>query len=296
MILGVDLGNFSVKTSEKIRFISKVSERETFDEKNTFSIDGVKYTIEDGEFVTDWNKSKKENTIPLLYYAIAKSTEDNLNQIVLGLPIQQYKKEKENLKALIENNKIKEIVIENKTRNIFITDVEIAPESAASYYNLDLETKNKIGNKQLLIIDIGGRTSDICLFKDKVIKEVKTIPVGMLNIYQEIIDYVNTEYTESFKLEDGEVILREGLFLNGSYRDISFIKPILLNNFNSIWKEVQLKFNPGLGYVLLTGGGSLTLGKAFKNRIGNNLIISENPLFDNSLGFKKVGEKLWLER
>ena len=296
MILGVDLGNFSVKTSEKIRFISKVSERETFDEKNTFSIDGVKYTIEDGEFVTDWNKSKKENTIPLLYYAIAKSTEDNLNQIVLGLPIQQYKKEKENLKTLIENNKIKEIVIENKTRNIFITDVEIAPESAASYYNLDLETKNKIGNKQLLIIDIGGRTSDICLFKDKVIKEVKTIPVGMLNIYQEIIDYVNTEYTESFKLEDGEVILREGLFLNGSYRDISFIKPILLNNFNSIWKEVQLKFNPGLGYVLLTGGGSLTLGKAFKNRIGNILIISENPLFDNSLGFKKVGETLWLER
>lgn len=296
MILGIDLGNFSVKTSEKIRFISKISERETFDEKNTFSIEGVKYTVEDGEFVTDWNKSKKENTIPLLYYAIAKSTEDNLNQIVLGLPIQQYKKEKENLKTLIENNKIKEVVIENKIRNIFITDVEIAPESAAAYYNLDLETKNKIGNKQLLIIDIGGRTSDICLFKDRTIKEVKTVPVGMLNIYQEIIDYVNTEYTESFKLEDGEVILKEGLFLNGSYRDISFIKPILLNNFNSIWKEVQLKFNPGLGYVLLTGGGSLTLGKAFKNRIGNNLIISENPLFDNSLGFKKVGEKIWLER
>ena len=296
MILGIDLGNFSVKTSEKIRFISKISERETFDEKNTFSIEGVKYTVEDGEFVTDWNKSKKENTIPLLYYAIAKSTEDNLNQIVLGLPIQQYKKEKENLKTLIENNKIKEVVIENKIRNIFITDVEIAPESAAAYYNLDLETKNKIGNKQLLIIDIGGRTSDICLFKDRTIKEVKTVPVGMLNIYQEIIDYVNTEYTESFKLEDGEVILKEGLFLNGSYRDISFIKPILLNNFNSIWKEVQLKFNPGLGYVLLTGGGSLTLEKAFKNRIGNNLIISENPLFDNSLGFKKVGEKLWLER
>lgn len=296
MILGIDLGNFSVKTSEKIRFISKISERETFDEKNTFSIEGVKYTVEDGEFVTDWNKSKKENTIPLLYYAIAKSTEDNLNQIVLGLPIQQYKKEKENLKTLIENNKIKEVVIENKIRNIFITDVEIAPESAAAYYNLDLETKNKIGNKQLLIIDIGGRTSDICLFKDRTIKEVKTVPVGMLNIYQEIIDYVNTEYTESFKLEDGEVILKEGLFLNGSYRDISFIKPILLNNFNSIWKEVQLKFNPGLGYVLLTGGGSLTLGKAFRNRIGNNLIISENPLFDNSLGFKKVGEKLWLER
>lgn len=296
MILGIDLGNFSVKTSEKVRFISKISERETFDDKNTFTIEGVKYTVEDGEFTTDWNKSKKENTIPLLYYSIAKSTEDNLNQVILGLPIQQYKKEKDNLKEMIENNKIKEIVIENKTRNIFITDVEIAPESAAAYYNLDLETKNKIGNKQLIIVDIGGRTTDICLFKDRKIKEVKTVPVGMLNIYQEIIDYINTEYTESFKLEDGEGILKEGLFLNGSHRDISFIKPILLNNFNSIWKEIQLKFNTSLGYILLTGGGSLTLGKAFKNRIGNNLIISKNPLFDNAEGFKKVGESIWQER
>lgn len=295
MIIGVDLGNFSVKTSEKIRFISKISEGENFTEENTFILDNVKYTVGEGEFLTDWNKSKKENTVQMLYYALAKSTTDNFNQVVLGLPIQQYKKEKDTLKNLILDNRGKEITIDNVIRNIFITDIEIAPEGAAAYYNLDLETRKLIGRKQLLIIDIGGRTTDVCLFKDKKIRGVITIPVGILNIYQDIVNYVNTEYIESFKLEEGEVILNEGLFLNGKQQDRSFIKPILLKHFNSIWKEIQLKFNVGFGYVLLTGGGSLILGKAFKNRLKDNLIISKNPIYDNALGFKKVGEALWQE-
>jgi len=295
MIIGVDLGNFSVKTSEKERFISKISEGENFTGENTFILDNGKYTVGEGEFITDWNKSRKENTIQMLYYALGKSTTDDFNQVVLGLPIQQYKKEKDTLKRLIMDNRSKEITIDNETRNIFITDIEVAPEGAAAYYNLDLETKKLIGRKQLLIIDIGGRTTNVCLFKEKKIKEVITIAVGMLNIYQDIVNYVNTEYIESFKLEDGEVILNEGLFLNGKQQDRSFIKPILQRHFNSIWKEIQLKFNTALGYVLLTGGGSLILGKAFKNRLEDNLIISKNPIYDNALGFKKVGEALWLE-
>ena len=145
-------------------------------------------------------------------------------------------------------------------------------------------------------MDIGGRTTDICLFKARAIIDVKTIPTGMLNIYQEIVDHVNTEYVESFKLEDGEQILKDGLLINGVYKDNSFIRTILIKNFNSIWKEIQLKFNTSLGYVLLTGGGSCILKQAFKNRLGDNLLISEEPLFDNALGFKKVGEALWLER
>lgn len=56
-----------------------------------------------------------------------------------------------------------------------------------------------IGNKQLIIIDVGGRSSDIIVFENKVIIDIKTIPIGMLNIYQEIIDYVNSKYTESYK-------------------------------------------------------------------------------------------------
>ncbi len=296
MILGIDLGNFSVKTSEKFSFISKIKEGVSFNEKNNFILDGTNYSIGDGEFSTDWNKSRKENLIPMLFYSIAKCSTEDINQVVIGLPIQQYKAEKEALKSYIEGNRVKEIVVDGIKRNILISDIEIAPEGAAAYYNLSVDIKNKIGKRHLLIIDVGGLTTDICLFKDRSIMDVKTVPVGMLNIYQEIVDHINSKFVQNFKLEDGEDVLRDGLFINGEYKDVSFIKPILIKNFNSIWKEVQLKFNTSTGYVLLTGGGSNVLRQAFKNRLGNNLLVSDNSLFDNALGFKKVGESLWQER
>lgn len=290
MILGVDIGTYSVKTSTKVTFFSKFTQEDSFTEINKMNIGGVDYNIGEGEFSTDWNKSRKDNTLILLYAAIAKSTNDNINQIILGLPVQQYKKNKDAIIELVESNKCANI---NK-RNIIITDITVAPEGASTYYAMDIEVRQMIGNKQLIIIDIGGRTTDIVVFEGKKIIDVKTIPVGMLNIYQEIIDYVNSEYTESLNLEDGEIILKEGLFLGGEAHDISFIKPILERNFNTIFKELQLKYNVNKGYVYLTGGGSLTLKLAFRNRL-KNIVISKDPVFDNAIGFKKVGESLWLE-
>lgn len=291
MIIGVDLGNYAVKTSEKVHFLSKVSEMENFTGDNKVIYNNRAIYIGEGEFSTDWNKSQKESTLPLLFTAIAKSTGDNINQVVIGLPIQQYKANKEDLKELINNNRCACI----NSRRMLITDIEVAPEGASVYYNMSLEAREEIGGKQLIVIDIGGRTSDISVFVTKKIIDVKTIPTGMLNIYQDIIDYINSNYTENFTLEDGEIILREGLFLNGENKDVSFIKPILHKHFNSIYKELQLKFNLNKGYVYLTGGGSNILKLAFKNRL-NNLIVSQEPLYDNAIGFKRVGEQLWLGR
>ncbi|CAI3549227.1 ParM/StbA family protein [Clostridium neonatale] len=291
MILGVDLGNYAVKTSERVHFLSKISGMDNFTEDNKVIYNNKKFYIGEGEFSTDWNKSRKENTLPLLFSAIYKSTNDSLNQVVIGSPIQQYKSCKQELKELIENNKCG--IVNNK--QIIITDIEIAPEGASAYYNIDLDIRNDIGNKQLIITDIGGRTTDISLFSNKKIADIKTIPVGMLNIYQDIIDYINTNYTENFTLEDGETVLKEGLFLNGENKDVSFIKPILHKHFNSIYKDLQLKFNVNKGYMYLTGGGSLSLQYGFRNRL-KNLIISNDPIYDNVIGFKKVGEQLWQER
>lgn len=292
MLIGVDLGNFGVNTSEGDFFYSKISEGSSFTNENKIIYEGKEFQIGEGEFSTDWNKSEKESTLPFLFTALARSSNENFFQVVLGLPIQQYKANKEKLKKYIEENRGKTIIYKGVKREIIISDVIIAPEGAAAYYNLSLEQKSKIGNKPLIIIDIGGRSSDACLFENGKITKVWTIPTGMLNVYQDIINYINTTYTEEFKLEDGEVILKEGLFLRGKQQDIEFIKPILQKHFNSIYKDIQLNFNTSKGYVLLTGGGSITFQKAFKNRL-DNLLISDDPLFDNARGFKKLGVSLW---
>lgn len=291
MILGVDLGSYSVKTSEKISFLSKVSEIDNFSEEGKILYNGNEIYVGEGEFSTDWNKSNKKNTLPLLFYSIYKSTNDEINQVVLGLPIQQYKNNKQQLKNLIENNRVASI----NNKQIIISDIEVAPESASAYYNIENGIRQQIGNKQLAIIDIGGRTTDVSIFEYKKITNVKTMSIGVLNIYQDIIDSINTRYTQNLTLEDGDEILKDGLFLNGENKDISFIKPILQKYFNSMYKELQLKFNLDKGYVFLTGGGSLIFKTAFQNRL-RNLIISEASIWDNALGFKKVGESLWQER
>lgn len=293
MIIGVDLGNYAVKTSEKVHFLSKVIESNGFYIGDEIGYEGKTIIVGEGEFQTDFNKSMKENTLPLLFSALALSSEnDEFFQVVLGLPIQQYKSNKKEMIKYIEDNRSKEITLNGKTRDITITDIEIAPEGASAYYNLSPAAKSNIGSKQLVIVDIGGRTTDVCLFKDRQIKNYKTIPVGMLNVYNDIVTTVNELYTKSFVLEDGEEIVREGLFVDGEYKDVSFIKPILKRHFDSIFKDLQLNFDVSKGYVLLTGGGANIFKNAFKNRL-KNLIVSEDNVFDNVKGFKKVGAYLW---
>lgn len=293
MIIGVDLGNYAVKTSTGVHFLSKFIESNGF-YGNEIIYDGKAIVVGEGEFQTDYKKSMKENTLPLLYSALALSSKDEqCFQVVLGLPIQQYKNNKSELINLIEDNRAKTIEVNGKKRDIFITDVTIAPEGASAYYNLSKENKRSIGKKQLVIVDIGGRTTDVCLFKDKQIKQYKTIPGGMLNIYNNIVSTINEVYSQNFDLEDGEEVLREGLFLDGEDKDVSFIKTILKRQFDSIFKDLQLNFNVDKGYLLLTGGGASTFKKAFRKRL-NNVIVSEDNVFDNVKGFVKVGEQLWL--
>lgn len=293
MIIGVDLGNYAVKTSENLHFLSKVIESNGFYGEKEICFEGKKIIVGEGEFQTDFNKSLKENTLPLLFSALALSHPcEECFEVVLGLPIQQYKNNKQELIDYIKENRCKQIIHKGHTRNITICDVTVAPEGASVYYNLPKDIRHKIDTKQLVIVDIGGRTTDVCLFKNKQIKKYKTIPSGILNVYSDVVNVVNEEYTTNLPLEDAEEIIEKELFINGVARDRGFIKQILKLHFDSIFKELQLNFDISQGYVLLTGGGSNIFKKAFNNRL-NNLIISSDCIFDNVKGFKKIGEKLW---
>ena len=288
MIIGIDIGNHTVNTSTGNSFLAKISEVPDFEENSKVIIDGKDWYAEEGEFSTDWNKADKSNLIELLYYALAQE-KGNMFKIVLGLPAGQYKVDKTRLEERIKANNFKRINYKGKTRDILITDVIIAPEGAAAYYSLSEEHKKKIADKQLIIVDIGGRTTDIILFKDFKIKKVDTIEVGTSNIYQEAIKEINKTYRTNFKLEDGERIIKNGLMINGEVKDIAFIQPILKRNFDSIYKSLQLFGNITDGYIMLTGGGSLLLQKPFKNRL-NNIIMTDKPQWDNVNGFKVLGD------
>ena len=295
MIIGVDLGTYSVKVitqdSKKSTFLSKITQTISYNQEHLIKLNGKEYEIGVGEFTTDWDKAKRENTLQLLFTALYKNSSDNVNKVIVGLPASQYKTNKEKLRDYVMSNRIMNV----NGKDIIIDDCLVCCEGLSVYNSLDSSTQLKIGNNQCVIIDIGGRTTDICIIRNKKIDKIFSIKEGMLNIYSKISDYISKEYTIELTLEEAENVINNGLLVRGKQIDLSFITMLLKDMLNSILKELQLRVGLDVGYIVLAGGGSKNFELAFKNRF-NNIITLKDPKYANVEGYLKEGMYRWQTR
>lgn len=296
MIYAVDFGNYSVKTSTFNRIPSKIAYTSKLKRnKRVLNLDNQTYYLGEGEYTTDWNKAQKETLLPLLFGALAEENQ-TVYQLVLGLPVGQYKANRDSLRNYILQNKYKDITYNNRSKKIIIDDVIVAAEGVTVFHNIPDNIKIEIGNRDIVVVDIGGGSTDISLLKgnskEREVEDYSTIPTAMFKIYRDLIKAINERFTQNFRLEDAEDILNEGLFLYGQNQDLSFVVPIIKNHFNSILQEINLIAKADSGFIYLTGGGALMLKKPFQNRF-KNLILSNNPLYDNVCGYLKEGENQW---
>jgi plasmid segregation protein ParM len=296
-IVAIDTGSYSYKTSSGVLIPAKITEEEIlFNDNHVLELDGKIFTLGIGEYNTNYSKIEKDNFIPLLLGAIALSTEDTDVKIVVGAPVAHYKSTKDTIKEIINGYNQSSFKINGIYRNLYINEIEVFPEGIASFYALNEEYRNSM-TKDLIIIDIGGRTTDIAIFKKvgnkRIIVNPQSLPVGMLNIYSDVVRAINSKYPRLKKeLEDAENILRNGLEIYGEKQDLSFIKPIINKHIDKIFKELNINYPIETEDSLLTGGGAYLLKGLFKKRIPN-IIVPENSLFTNAYGLKKVGESLW---
>ena len=286
---GIDVGNYSLKEFPSTNIKSLVSTEENIlESKIHLEYDGITYFIGEGHFETELNKSSKANFMPLLLTGIAlNSTKENVyQQVVCGLPINQYKVNKEAVEELVLSKKIREIKFNGQARKIIITDFKVYPEGIGAYYSLNT-------NDDVIIVDIGGRTTDIAYIVDKKLKGSSTIAVGTLNIYKDIADRLNSLYSLDLDVLMSERILSKGYFeIDGTRTDLGFITEILKKNFTKINDDLSMKFPARTEKIILVGGGYKLFEKAFKNRY-NNSYIADNPLFANTIGFRKVADMSW---
>ena len=287
MILGIDVGNYSLKSNTGINVKSLVSKEENILGSGlVLEMDDNKFVIGEGNFETELNKSSKENFLPLLYTGIALSSEDDFNSVVCGLPINQYKDNYKYLEDLISKNKIKKLKLNGKERTIVIENFKVYPEGIGAYYNLNI-------NEDVILIDIGGRTTDIAYIADNKHQKSSTVAVGTLNIYKSIADTVNSKYSLDLALKDIDRIIDRGnLTIDGEKLNLNFITEILKTNFMKIKEDLDFKFNVRTEKIILVGGGSKLFGKAFMNRY-SNCNIADDPIYSNAKGFEKVGISLW---
>lgn len=284
---GIDVGNYSLKEYPNTNIKSLVTtEKNILGSKLSLEYDNKIYYIEEGKFETELNKSRKENFFPLLFTAIVLNSSDIFQQIVCGLPINQYKANKSILIDMVLSSQIRNLKFNGEERRIIISDFAVYPEGVGAYYSLD--TKDDV-----IIIDLGGRTTDIAYIVDKKLKLSSTVAVGTLNIYKDIVDTLNSLYSLDLDIQMAEKILNKGYFeVDGIKTNLGFITEILKKNFMKINDDLVLKFPCRTEKIVLVGGGYKLFEKAFKNRY-KNCYVANNPIYANAIGFRKVADLLW---
>jgi plasmid segregation protein ParM len=223
----------------------------------------------------------------MFLYAVSMSSSDLTNKIVVGLPLSQYKQDRDVLRDLLLSTRINTIGVNGVSRKVCIDDVAVYPEGIGAVAGTDFEG---------IVIDIGGRTTDCCFVSDNVgVKKIKnpfSIPKGTLNLHSDFIKALNSRYCLDLPLDAADRILKKGLKIDGEQKDHSFAVDVFREYVEELVNSLQVEYSIRTQETLLIGGGCQLLYKALRNRIPAARMI-DNPIFANAIGFKKVGEYLW---
>ncbi|SHJ03857.1 ParM/StbA family protein [Lutispora thermophila] len=295
MIIGVDQGYSHTKTSEGSIFPSKIStESYMIGESTEVKIDGKSYLVGEGNIEVELNKVNKELTRVCILTALAQSGEHQEYQVVTGLPIGLYKTQRGQLKEMLLSNRRVELEYNRQKRILSITKAEVFPQAAGVFYMIDRREYEDYNT--VVITDIGGRSVDFALFeqinKKWKLTRYSTIMEGTLTLYSKIINLINSRYELALKVEDGETILRKGLQIYGEKQDLSFIKAIIADHIEAIYRELYLKYPIKTSKHIIAGGGAYLFKDIIERKIPRTVLVP-NAQFANAIGFKKVGEALW---
>jgi plasmid segregation protein ParM len=281
MILGYDGGSSMSKNSKGIIIESKVSKVESLNSSDSLILDGTKYFLGEGEYDTNYRKIEKLNYLPLLFGSLALTTKDTFNQIAVGLPISQYKEDKESLKNLILTNREKWLTINGEDKHLIIEDVAVFPEGALTVSD----------TFEGIVVDIGGRTTDICSIEfrnnKRKILNLLSYPRGTQNLYSDFIKSLNNKEGLDLKDTDIERILKNGLKIYGQPIEINFALEVFKEFIDDLISKLQIEYSLKTYDVSLVGGGAELLYKSIKKRVPNCNLI-ENSLFANAIAYEEL--------
>lgn len=280
----VDLGNYNIKLTGEVKFISPYIVYDGIDgaEKNIIEIKGVKYAMEfESDFDAEFNKVNKDY-IPNLLWALDKyevKDQDNL-RLFLQLPINNLG-QAEKLKKDLEGKDFTFTTTETKT--IHIEEVVVIGEGIAAVYMLPAE----IRQSDFVLIDIGGRTTNVTEYKNGRKQDGDTINLGTINFYDNIKVRFNNENGENVETYQVEHYIKKQVIPQYSDIEDKFIDTLI--------NRIKNKFNLGLGKkIIFTGGGSITLRLALE-RFNREFMFMDNAVYANINGAEKVARaKGWL--
>ena len=248
------------------------------------NIDDKTYYVGCGKGSTSVEKFDSELSKVLLLTDLYL-TGGNEYYVITGLPIAQYKSQKDNYKQSIM--KYSKSIVNEKT--IRILDVTIFPQCAGSLYSQNIQ-------ESCIIIDIGGRTTDFGVFLNEGGKftqiKYNTLYCGMESLYSDVIKSCNEHFNLSLENWQAEDIVRKGLMIDGEKQDLKFLQSVFISYADTICKELELNYPIHNLQVYLTGGGASSFLNPLKAIMPSIKILNDSQ-FSNALGFYNVGRQMY---
>lgn len=296
MNLGIDKGSMYTKTvNEEFPSIIKEAskelsliEMESLGQRIT--IQGKDYIIGGtGDYATDLLKSQQENTKLLIYAAIARSMDRNVDlaNIVVGLPINQYTKQREAMKELLYTPNFIDCVLPGNVRRSFkIGEMEVFPEGAGIFYSLD--TKQYI-NRKVIVLDIGGLSVDVVEFINRKMGNYSTYPLGVMKLNAKVVDEINRTFDTQLTEWNMERIRKDGLRIEGE--QVTFNESsIRAEHVEDIYRKLKLEYDlRSTDEIIVAGGGGILLEEEILKKFKQARLIP-NASKANEEGFHKISE------
>ena len=286
MVIGLDVGYAFTKDHAGHIFKSAYSLTDnSVAGQQYIKIGDVKYYVGTGIMTSETDKTGSElNAVCTINSIMLNSAHDV--QLCVGLPIGQYKAQKELLKQTILSYNKLAICQNNVPYKVCITDVCLAMQGVAALYTL------RELDGMYLVIDIGGYTIDTCLVEygpgRSEIMRYDTWYKGIRTLYADVVSMVNNHYCVALDNSFGDRILRGQLNINGNKADLSFIKQYLSEYVDNLCDEIKLRYPTETANIYLTGGGAGMLETAFTRRLGNVQKIPDAQ-FANAKGYYIIG-------
>lgn len=291
-IMGIDVGYSHTKgvtQRKKDIFRSTVKEGVIDLNKNSTVIEyeGEKLTIgERGRITVSEDKIEDPNFEPLLMTSILRlinrGDTDVSIDLVTGLPIAWYPKQKDKLREFLNNKKIT-IGYKGKDRNIHIKNCIIFPQSAGMAL---ISPDDFQEGKTNIIIDIGGLTVDVSYYDGRKLVKYESYQLGMLKFYGKLRGAINAQFNVEVDDLDVERFIEEGTVTVAQQpQQFNFDK-----HFTAHMDEIMTRIKTDFPYntvhkVTFVGGGSMR----FEDYLPPHNSIKCDQIKSNAEAFYNVG-------
>lgn len=301
--LSFDLGNFTTigvdENDNEIIFESRFlelgeDEIDDFDSSEKLEYDGKVYRYQDGTFDAKNEKIQRENILLNFAAGLAKLAEDeDTIDVVVGVPIKQYKGSRSTIIDMIMKDPTYKVALFNndsnrKEKTVTINSVTVVPEAIGAYYALSEDIIEKKGRHDLILVDIGGKTIDVCTI-DKNCNIIKnnTYQRGAFDYYENVMNKINTDFPDAcITIEEVQETVDDGLFISGEVKKYNdYTKKLLDKECIEVVKILDTydkKYARAM--FVISGGHGKTLFPYIHSKI-EHAILHNDPVMANAKGY-----------